>query len=129
MPDSAAKTRFAPSPTGSLHVGGARTALFSWLAARRAGGGFILRIEDTDSARNLPGGTEAIIRDLKWLGLDWDEGPYLQSEHLDAYSQHIQQLLEASLDGLLGWPGALPSKGTRQYGSVEQNHRDRRAFL
>ena len=97
------KTRFAPSPTGTLHVGGARTALFSWLTARRTGGQFILRIEDTDQARNVPGGVEAIIRDLKWLGLDWDEGPdidgpngpYLQSQRLDIYTQHIQKLLDA----------------------------------
>ncbi|NIA06035.1 MAG: glutamate--tRNA ligase [Actinobacteria bacterium] len=94
-PSSTIKTRFPPSPTGTLHVGGARTALFSWLVARRAGGHFILRIEDTDQARNVPGGAEAIIRDLKWLGLDWDEGPYLQSQRLDIYAKHIQKLLDA----------------------------------
>ena len=101
--DSTLKTRFAPSPTGLLHVGGARTALFSWLIARAANGKFILRIEDTDQARNVPRGTESIIRDLKWLGLDWDEGPdlagpngpYLQSQRLDIYTQHVQKLLDA----------------------------------
>ena len=100
--NSLIKTRFAPSPTGSLHVGGARTALFSWLIARRAGGSFVLRIEDTDQARNVSGGTEAIVSDLKWLGLDWDEGPdiggpngpYLQSQRLDIYREHIQKLID-----------------------------------
>ena len=102
MTNLAISTRFAPAPTGSLHVGGARTALFSWLVARRSAGRFILRIEDTDRTRNVPGGTEAIIRDLQWLGLDWDEGPdvagpnapYLQSQRLDSYTQHIQKLLD-----------------------------------
>ena len=101
--DSTLKTRFPPAPTGFLHVGGARTALFNWLIARGAGGKFILRIEDTDQARNVPQGTEKIIRDLKWLGLDWDEGPdvggpngpYLQSQRLDIYAEHVQKLLEA----------------------------------
>jgi len=101
--DSTLKTRFPPAPTGFLHVGGARTALFNWLIARGAGGKFILRIEDTDQARNVPEGTEKIIRDLKWLGLDWDEGPdvggpngpYLQSQRLDIYAEHVQKLLEA----------------------------------
>ena len=101
--DSALKTRFPPAPTGFLHVGGARTALFNWLIARGSGGQFILRIEDTDQARNVPQGTEKIIRDLKWLGLDWDEGPdvggpngpYLQSQRLDIYAEHVQKLLEA----------------------------------
>ena len=101
--DSTVKTRFAPAPTGFLHVGGARTALFSWLAARKYGGKFILRIEDTDQARNVPGGLENILRDLAWLGLAWDvgpdvggpHGPYLQSERLDIYSEHVSRLLEA----------------------------------
>ena len=97
------KTRFPPSPTGFLHVGNARTALFSWLITRGSGGKFVLRIEDTDRARNVAGGAENIIRDLKWLGLDWDEGPdvdgphgpYLQSQRLDIYAQHVQKLLDA----------------------------------
>lgn len=69
--------------------------MFSWLIARRAGGNFVLRIEDTDQARNVLGGTEAIVRDLKWLGLDWDQGPLLQSQRLDIYREHIQKLLDA----------------------------------
>lgn len=96
------KTRFAPSPTGLLHVGNARTALFNWLLARHHGGRFLLRIEDTDRARNLPGAENQIVEDLRWLGLDWDEGPfvggpagpYRQSERLDIYDQYIQQLLD-----------------------------------
>ena len=75
--------RFAPSPTGYLHVGGARTALFNWLFARNQGGTFILRIEDTDVERNRPELVEGILDGLRWLGLDWDEGPIHQSERLD----------------------------------------------
>ncbi|UCD29063.1 MAG: hypothetical protein JSV03_00845 [Planctomycetota bacterium] len=69
------RLRFAPSPTGHLHVGSARTALFNWLLARKTGGTFILRIEDTDTARNVEGADRKIIEDLRWLGLQWDEGP------------------------------------------------------
>ena len=68
-------TRFAPSPTGALHVGGARTALFAWAFARRHGGRFILRVEDTDRARSSAESTPGLLRDLEWLGIDWDEGP------------------------------------------------------
>ena len=70
------RTRFAPSPTGYLHVGGARTALFCWLYARRHGGTFILRIEDTDRERSTPAAVDAILEGMSWLGLAWDEGPY-----------------------------------------------------
>ena len=69
------RVRFAPSPTGYLHIGGARTALFNWLYARHTGGKFILRIEDTDLARNTQEAVEVILNGLRWLGLDWDEGP------------------------------------------------------
>src|SRR3972149_5890763 len=79
------RVRFAPSPTGYLHVGGARTALFHWLFARRQGGVYILRIEDTDADRSRPELTEAVIEGLRWLGLDWDEGPFHQSERLQTY--------------------------------------------
>ena len=72
---SLVRTRFAPSPTGYLHIGGARTALFNWLFARKMGGTFILRIEDTDNARNTEEATRAIFTGMEWLGLDWDEGP------------------------------------------------------
>jgi len=94
--------RFAPSPTGYLHVGGARTALFNWLWARRMGGKFILRIEDTDQKRNTPTAIEQVIKDLRWLGVEWDEGPevcgpngpYLQSQRRDIYDKYIKQLLD-----------------------------------
>jgi len=97
-------TRFAPSPTGYLHVGGARTALFNWLWARRTGGIFILRIEDTDQKRNTPTATQQVMDDLRWLGIQWDEGPevggpngpYLQSQRKQQgiYDKYIKQLLD-----------------------------------
>jgi glutamyl-tRNA synthetase len=86
-------TRFPPSPTGYLHIGGARTALFNWLYARRKGGKFILRIEDTDKARSTEEATRAILESMEWLGLDWDEGPYFQSRRYDVYEDHIRRLL------------------------------------
>jgi glutamyl-tRNA synthetase len=88
------KTRFAPSPTGYLHVGGARTALFSWLVARQQGGQFVLRIEDTDRERSTQESVDAILQGMEWLGLDWDEGPYYQTERMDRYKEVIQQLLQ-----------------------------------
>ncbi len=88
-------TRFPPSPTGYLHIGGARTALFNWLFARQTGGKFILRIEDTDKARSTDEATRAIIDSMEWLGLDWDEGPYFQSERYDIYNAAIERLLSS----------------------------------
>ena len=94
MPESSLpiRVRFAPSPTGYLHVGGARTALYNWLYARRHGGVFILRIEDTDADRSKPELTEAILRAMEWLGLTWDEGPFLQSERLERYRELAAEL-------------------------------------
>lgn len=89
------RTRFAPSPTGYLHIGGARTALFSWAYARRHGGQFILRIEDTDTERSTAASTQAILDAMDWLGLDYDEGPYYQMQRLDRYREAAQQLLES----------------------------------
>lgn len=89
------RVRFAPSPTGYLHVGGARTALFNWLFAKRHGGTFVLRIEDTDAARNTPEALAAILDGLRWLGLNWDEGPYFQSQRQDIYDRYLQQLHDA----------------------------------
>ncbi|MGV6825647.1 MAG: glutamate--tRNA ligase [bacterium] len=89
------KTRFAPSPTGYLHVGGARTALFSWLFARRHGGHFVLRIEDTDLERSTQESVNAILEGMTWLGLDYDEGPFYQTHRFDRYNQVIDQLLES----------------------------------
>ncbi len=90
------RVRFAPSPTGALHVGGARTALFNWLFARGQGGRFILRIEDTDRERSSPEMVDDILGALQWLGLDWDEGPFLQSERLDRYRQAADRLLDGN---------------------------------
>jgi glutamyl-tRNA synthetase/nondiscriminating glutamyl-tRNA synthetase len=97
------RVRFAPSPTGHLHVGNARTAIFNWLLARGQGGTFILRIEDTDAERSTAASEQSILDDLRWLGLDWDEGPlvggargpYRQSERLALYREHIDRLLAA----------------------------------
>lgn len=102
---SGIRVRFAPSPTGSLHIGGARTALFNFLFARAGGGKFILRLEDTDFERRIAGAEEGIIESLKWLGLEWDEGPdtggehgpYRQSERLEIYRRESERLLSAGL--------------------------------
>src|ERR1700679_367799 len=106
------RVRFAPSPTGYLHIGGARTALFNWLYARHTGGTFILRIEDTDAARNTQEAVDVILNGLRWLGLDWDEGPisgdatapgkggfgpYFQSHRSDRYRQRVEELLKKGL--------------------------------
>lgn len=103
------RVRFAPSPTGFLHIGGARTALFNWLYARHTGGTFVLRIEDTDVARNTQEATNVILEGLKWLGMDWDEGPmtsdpkgpskgdcgpYYQSQRKEFYARHVRELIE-----------------------------------
>ena len=87
------RVRFAPSPTGFLHVGGARTALFNWLYARHTGGTFVLRIEDTDVERSRQDWSDGIQSTLQWLGLDWDEGPYFQSARFDRHLEGASQLL------------------------------------
>ena len=87
-------TRFPPSPTGYLHVGGARTALFNWLYARHRGGRFVLRLEDTDVQRSSQASVDAIFDALAWLGIEWDDGPYYQTRRLDVYRDHIQKLLD-----------------------------------
>ena len=97
---SAVRVRFAPSPTGYLHVGGARTALFNWLYARHTGGTFVLRIEDTDKARNTDEAVRVILDGLRWLGMDWDEGPevggghgpYFQSQREAVYLRYFERL-------------------------------------
>ena len=88
------RTSFAPSPTGFLHIGGARTALFSWAYARKHGGSFILRIEDTDVARSTPEAVQAILDGMNWLGLNWDEGPFYQMQRMDRYKEVIHKLLD-----------------------------------
>src|ERR1041384_3515057 len=100
-PSSSPRLRFAPSPTGYLHIGGARTALFNWLWARKTGGVFILRIEDTDQQRSTQESEQAIIDSMRWLGLDWDEGPevggphapYFQMQRLATYNRHAEELI------------------------------------
>ena len=89
------RTRFAPSPTGFLHIGGARTALFSWAYAKKHGGEFILRIEDTDVARSTPEAVQAILDGMQWLGLDYDQGPFYQMQRMDRYKVVIQSMLAA----------------------------------
>ena len=99
------RTRFAPSPTGYLHIGGVRTALFCWLFARRHGGQFILRIDDTDQQRNVDEALAPILRGLRWMGIQWDEGPekggphapYYQSQRLARYQEAVGQLLERGM--------------------------------
>ena len=103
MEDSAVRVRFAPSPTGFLHIGSARTALFNWLFARHHGGTFILRIDDTDEQRSTEESMREIFNSLTWLGLDWDEGttvggahaPYVQSERREIYEKYVGQLLDS----------------------------------
>src|SRR6516165_2545927 len=98
----AVRTRFAPSPTGYLHIGGVRTALFNYLFARRHGGQFILRIDDTDEQRNVAEALAPILHGFRWLGIDWDEGadvggpygPYFQSQRLDRYQAAVRTLLD-----------------------------------
>ncbi len=99
--NSTTRVRFAPSPTGALHIGGAHTALFNWLWARRNGGAFVLRIEDTDLIRSTSEYERTILQGLNWLGLDWDEGPdaggshgpYRQSERKEIYMEHAMRLV------------------------------------
>lgn len=104
LPTTPARTRFAPSPTGYLHLGSLRTALFNYLLAKKTGGQFLLRIEDTDQKRTVPGAVERLCSDLKWAGLDWDEGPdsqdssygpYLQSQRTKLYRDHAHKLLHS----------------------------------
>src|SRR5487761_1578856 len=87
------RLRFAPSPTGALHIGGARTALFNWLLARHSGGRLVLRIEDTDRERSTPENFEQILDALRWLELDWDEGPILQSERAERHREVVDRLV------------------------------------
>jgi len=109
------RVRFAPSPTGALHIGSLRTALFNWLAARASGGAFVLRIEDTDQGRHVPGSEQQILDSLRWLGLDWDEGPgvdgphapYIQSLRTDVYKEHAALLVER---GAAYWCTCTPER-------------------
>src|SRR5437867_1606181 len=106
------RVRFAPSPTGFLHIGSVPTALFNWLYARHTAGTFVLRIEDTDVARNTPESLRTILDGLKWLGLDWDEGPHFQSQRAEIYRQRVRQLMDAGMAHER--EGAIRFKMTRQ---------------
>src|SRR6202011_399369 len=109
------RTRFAPSPTGYLHIGGVRTALFNWLFARKHGGQFLLRIDDTDQQRNVAEALQPILHGFRWLGLDWDEGaevggpcgPYYQSQKLERYQAAVSELVER---GQAYWDYATPEE-------------------
>ena len=92
--ESPIRVRFAPSPTGALHIGGARTALYNWLVARHSQGVFVLRIEDTDRERSTPENVEQILDALTWLELEWDEGPYSQAERIQRHREEIARLLQ-----------------------------------
>lgn len=128
---SAVRTRFAPSPTGYLHVGGIRTALFAWLVAKKADGQFILRIEDTDQAREVQGSTDHIQESLAWLELEWDEGPnkdgkhgpYYQSQRLDIYKKWAQKLVDS------GRAYADPYTAEEVQAFREQAQKEKRPFL
>jgi glutamyl-tRNA synthetase len=122
------RTRFAPSPTGYLHIGGVRTALFNWLYARKHGGQFILRIDDTDQQRNVAEALRPILDGFRWLGLDWDEGaevggpcgPYYQSQRLDRYQEAVGQLLDK---GLAYWDYATPAELDAERKAAEAERR------
>src|SRR5438309_11304652 len=93
----AVRTRFAPSPTGYLHIGGARTALFSWAYARRHGGEFILRVEDTDLERSTQASVAAIVDGMRWLGIDWDEGLFFKMTRIERFKEVAEQLIAAGI--------------------------------
>ncbi|MBY0512992.1 MAG: glutamate--tRNA ligase [Gemmataceae bacterium] len=122
------RTRFAPSPTGYLHIGGVRTALFNWLFARQHGGQFILRIDDTDAQRNVTEALQPILDGFRWLGLDWDEGaevggphgPYYQSQRLDRYQAAVKTLLDK---GLAYWDYARPEETKAEMEAAEKEKR------
>src|SRR6185369_12750521 len=122
------RTRFAPSPTGYLHIGGVRTALFNWLFARKHGGQFILRIDDTDQQRNVAEALAPILHGFRWLGLDWDEGaevggphgPYYQSQKLERYQSAVRELVEK---GHAYWDYATPDELKAEREAAEKEKR------
>ncbi len=125
------RTRFAPSPTGYLHIGGVRTALFCWLFARRHGGQFILRIDDTDAERNVDSALAPILHGLKWLGIDWDEGPDIGGPHAPYYQSKRQSLYQQAVDQLLAGGHAYHDYATTAEVQAEREEaqREKRPFL
>lgn len=129
MTATPARTRFAPSPTGYLHIGGVRTALFNWILSRQSGGQFVLRIDDTDAARNLDEALQPILDGFRWLGIDWDEGPevggphepYFQSQRLERYQSAVEQLLR---DGFAYRDYARPEETQAEREAAEREKRD-----
>jgi glutamyl-tRNA synthetase len=123
----AVRVRFAPSPTGHLHVGGARTALFNWLFARHHGGDFLLRIEDTDRSRSTEEAIDSIIEAMRWLGLDWDEGPptpgYRQTERMDIYREHAERLLAEGRAYYCACPAELLDRDRKAAEALKQTYR------
>src|SRR6187397_675590 len=120
-PSVPVRVRFAPSPTGALHIGGARTALYNWLFARGRGGEMVLRIEDTDRERSTPENVEQILDALRWLELDWDEGPVSQHERADRHREALDQLLDsgaayrdsATAENVAAWKKEHGNRGYR----------------
>jgi glutamyl-tRNA synthetase len=117
VPDPTPRVRFAPSPTGVLHIGGARTALYNWLFARGRGGALVLRIEDTDRERSTPANVEQILDALRWLELDWDEGPLSQAERADRHRERIAELVESGL----AYPDTANADDVRAYKLANDN--------
>src|SRR5271170_4709248 len=115
------RVRFAPSPTGALHIGGARTALFNWLLARHSQGTLVLRIEDTDRERSTPENVEQILDALRWLELDWDEGPIFQSQRAGRH----REVLQALLDSGHAYRSTATAEDVRAY---KQRHGAQRGF-
>src|SRR3954453_3161085 len=127
--DPSIRVRFAPSPTGALHIGGARTALYNWLYARGRSGEMVLRIEDTDRERSTPENVEQILDALRWLELDWDEGPISQAERVERHQEALGQLLEAGAayrdpatgEDVAAWKKERQTRGYRGEPSDEEN--------
>src|ERR1700752_1041900 len=115
------RTRFAPSPTGYLHIGGVRTALFNWLFAPQHGGQFILRIDDTDQQRNVEGALPPILHGFRWLGLDWDEGPEVGGPHAPYYQSQRGELYQAAGDQLLARGPAYRDLATTEEIAAERD--------
>ena len=107
------RVRFAPSPTGALHIGGARTALYNWLLARHSGGALVLRIEDTDRERSVPENVEQILDALRWLELDWDEGPLSQYARRERHRERIGELVEPATPTPTRQPPRMSARGRR----------------